>query len=405
MANPHLNTGIWPKCHYDCELTGSTINFPPALDAHRYGPKIDPLHPVSAVNVSLTPAPVNLTPIVLVHSNGNVYVLAKTSQSPAQVTIFMLTKDLQPVNPSAYKQTFNIDSVGYSLIGSDGYIYMAGGKAIYKFEPAYPFNVVNTNIMPQGGLNFLNILHDGRIIAGNNIGNLYVYERDFVNHPSPIAVCIFGGQHCDNTMAVDGCNNIFLLTYTNVFALSWDGADFLCLWSYSYATSGTGSGSSPTCTDDKVIFADRPAAAPFNYVSIPRYQLKDCQAPLGVCTRVAALGAGVNPRGSDIAIVLGTDVSQGEVRRFSVSQCSQVWSCPVNNAWPTPLLTPDRVYVYFRSGTVRYIRSIYLSNGAVEADWRIDSGEDLGSFNFVVKGEESRIYVGTVSGVAIVKNT
>lgn len=180
----------------------------------------------------------------------------------------MLTKDLDPVSQRTFD---NINSVGYSLIGSDGYIYMAGGDAVYKFEPVSPFNMVRTNIVTQGGLNFLNILHDGRIIAGNQIGTLYVYERDFVNHPGPIAWCFFGGQLCSNTMAVDSCNNIFLLTYTNVFALSWNGADFLCLWNYNYSTNyppppGNGSGSSPTCTDDKVIFADRPAAARFNYV-------------------------------------------------------------------------------------------------------------------------------------------
>ena len=140
--------------------------------------------------------------------------------------------------------------------------------------------------------------------------------------------------------------------------------------------------------------------------------MRDCQAPLNVCTQVAAETEQVSPRnsfnyGSDIAIVLGTDIAQGDVRRFTVSSCSQVWRCPVNNAWPTPLLTPDRVYVYFRSGTARYIRSIYLSNGAVEADWLIlsDIGDELGSFNFVVKGEGSRIYIGTKSGVAMVKNT
>lgn len=35
MGHPFLNSGLWPKTHYDCELTASTFQLPVA---HPFGP-------------------------------------------------------------------------------------------------------------------------------------------------------------------------------------------------------------------------------------------------------------------------------------------------------------------------------------------------------------------------------
>jgi hypothetical protein len=113
----------------------------------------------------------------------------------------------------------------------------------------------------------------------------------------------------------------------------------------------------------------------------------------------------VDPRnsfnyGNDIAIVLGTGSQNGQARRFTVSTCAHA----VNNAWPAPLLTPDRVYVHYRQGTERRVRSIRLDTGAEEWVKPIGTGSDFSSFNAIVKGEETRIYVGTRAGVSMLKN-
>jgi hypothetical protein len=171
-------------------------------------------------------------------------------------------------------------------VDADGFLYFAGENAVYKVHPD-TLAVSSTNSFQS--LNYLNLLYDGRLIAADINANLYIFERDFDTNPahkSPVASYTGIGETSTNAMAVDALNKIYVITVSKVWAIQWQGLNLpmVCLWRYSYSTSGQGSGTSVTVAADRVIFADRPLLAPFHYISIPKNQnIPNCGAPTGAC--------------------------------------------------------------------------------------------------------------------------